>query len=478
MKRYRSIQWQLMAWQRMLLAAVLITLLALHYHLRRKSEISEIDTGLQNALMTVMPALDPLTGGMQGSPPRRGPNFNTPPPRMDEDTSSDPFTMAEMYLDDIDSKGYYIAHWGETKAPPRRFGTAPDTMSRYDYAMISGEQQFYNLNGSRELVITHHSGMLMVIGRPLAETNAILKKTRYQLILVGSLVFLIGHVGGGIIIRRTLKPIREISQTAEEISRGAHSRRIELAAAPDELASLAQTLNNSFTHLDNALEAQIRFSADASHELRTPIAVIMAQTQAALKRDRSTEEYKTILQACLRAGQRMKSMADSLLELTRISGSGSILNIARTNLTEVISSAVEETTRLSEKHPIHFQTLENSQSVEIDPERIHQVLVNLISNAVKHNPAGCAICVSQKERAGWAVIEIEDQGAGIPADALPHIFERFYRIDASRSRDSGGSGLGLSIVQSIVEAHGGTIEATSILTRGTTFTIKLPFNNA
>jgi heavy metal sensor kinase len=463
-----------MAWQRILLGAVLITLLSLHYHLHRKSEIATVDAGLQNVLMSTIPALDPLGGN---NPPRRGQDF-TPPPFWpdDADAPSNPFETADTYLKSIDSKGYYIAKWDNFEFPARTYGTVPESISPIDYEPISGELQFYTLNGNRELAITPRPDTLIVIGQPLTELNAALVKTRYQLLLVGSLVFLLGHVGGGIIIRRTLQPIREISQTAEEIAQGDHSRRIELAAAPEELASLAQTLNNSFNHLDKALEAQIRFSADASHELRTPIAVIMAQTQAALRRDRSTEEYKIILDACLRAGQRMKALADSLLELTRVSGNGSVLNKSLTNLNQVISSAVEEAANLSTKHPVSFQPLEKPLSVQVDPDRIHQVLVNLISNAVKHNPDGCAIRISQNETDEWAVIEVTDEGIGIPADALPHIFERFFRVDQSRSRDSGGSGLGLSIVKSIIETHDGTIEATSTLEQGTTFTIKLPID--
>ncbi|MDF7799448.1 HAMP domain-containing sensor histidine kinase [Pontiellaceae bacterium B1224] len=476
MNKYRSIRWQLMAWQRFLLAAVLITLLSLHYHLRRKSEIAEVDASLQSALMSVMPAVAPMMG--RGGPPPYEPNSNAPPPRYEPDEENNPLIIAETYLEEIESNGYYVTSWDTEKGLMLSVGAVPASASLGNYELIVETPHFLTLNGNRELVVTHNTDLIIVIGRPLTDVNLALKKTRYQLLLVGSLVFLIGHIGGGIIIRRTLQPIREISQTAEEIARGDHSRRIELAAAPEELASLAQTLNNSFNHLDSALEAQIRFSADASHELRTPIAVIMAQTQAALKRDRSTEEYKTILQACLRAGIRMRTMADSLLELTRISGNGSVLNMALTNLSEVISSAVEEATQLSENHPLSFQTLENSRPVQIDPERIHQVLMNLISNAVKHNPDGCTIRISQKETAEWAILEIADEGTGIPVDALPHIFERFYRVDESRSRESGGSGLGLSIVKSIIETHGGTIEAASIPGQGTTFTIQLPLNPA
>lgn len=246
--------------------------------------------------------------------------------------------------------------------------------------------------------------------------------------------------------------------------------------APEELAGLADTLNNTFDHLHESIETQKRFSADASHELRTPIAIVIAQAEAALKRERTSDEYQSVLKACLHAGQRMKNMANSLLELTRLDGAGVALVKTRCILNEVISDAVESASALSEKHPVSFHCLEKHLVAEIDPPRIHQVMMNLLSNAIQHNPDGCEIQVVLETTDREAVIKIIDEGVGISKESLPHIFDRFYRVDKSRSHEHGGVGLGLSIVKSLVEAHGGNIAVSSIFNQSTTFTIRLPLS--
>jgi two-component system OmpR family sensor kinase len=312
---------------------------------------------------------------------------------------------------------------------------------------------------------------LIVLGRPLTEVYAALSVTRFYLIAIGGAVLLVGFVGGLLITGRALRPIGKISDTAKTIAEGNHQQRIELSDAPEELAGLADTLNNTFAHLNESIETQKRFSADASHELRTPIAVVIAQAEAALKRERTPEEYQTVLNACLRSGRRMKSLANSLLELTRLSGAGFELSKERCDLNEVLAGAVDSASLLSEKHPVVFQGLEKPLEANVDRDRIHQVVMNLISNAIQHNPQGCEIAVSLKQ---GGIIEIADNGIGIPEESLPHIFDRFYRVDKSRTREQGGAGLGLSIAQSLVEAHNGTISASSMAGSGATFTIKLP----
>lgn len=503
MKLHRSIHWQLLAWQMLLLAAVLTTLLSLHYHLQRKSLITETDATLQSALMQALPALTPP----QGRPRQDGmllqsgrPSQGMPAPgmrsqgmqnvqgmrgqKMPEQGAPHQFpssTLAQPEqgaLEKIDQGDLYLATWDPTGTPLLKQGTLREDIKATDYAFARGEQQFATQAGHRELILPHPTGILIVIGTPLTAVYNQLAITRNHSLLVGSAVFLMGLAGGWLIIRKTLQPIHEISQTAEEISNGDHRRRIELSDAPEELAGLAKTLNNSFSHLHNAIENQKRFSADASHELRTPIAIVMMQSQAALKRDRSTEEYKVVLNACLRAADRMRNMADSLLDLTRIDGNETALIKQVQPVNESVSSAAADAALLSDLHPVDFQESSSSLIADIDPDRIHQVVTNLINNAIQHNPDGCAIHVALKQDQKTARIEINDEGAGISQEALPHIFDRFYRADKSRSREQGGAGLGLSIVKSLVEAHNGTIEAASIPGQSTTFTITLPLNES
>ncbi len=488
MKLFKSIRWRLLVWQMILLAGVLLTLLTLHYQLKKRDLIAAVDAELQEALMVVMPGIAPPQGDPQlGMPPPRDdmrfPN-DRPPPRqrlpqlerpVDEKTTE--------FLAELEQHDLYLAV--QDARGIERYGQVPESLAN-DMPKAAEQTQKVIRDGNRELIQSHQKNVI-VLGRPLTEVYAKLSATRLYLIGIGGAVLAIGFMGGLLIIGRALRPIQKISDTAKTIAEGDHQQRIELSDAPEELSGLADTLNNTFDHLHESIENQKRFSADASHELRTPIAVVIAQTEAALKRNRSPEEYKEVLNACLRAGRRMKSMANSLLELTRLSTTGFELFKERYDLNTILTDAVDSASLLSKKHSIDFQCLpvlpvlsnvEGSEvegrkplEVDVDSDRIHQVMMNLISNAMQHNPQGCEITIRLKE---GRIIEIVDNGIGIPEEHLPHIFERFYRVDKSRSREQGGAGLGLSIVQSLVEAHGGTIAVASVPTLGTTFTITLP----
>ncbi len=506
MRPSHSIRWALILWNMLLLAVVLVTLLSVHYHVSRKTAFAEIDSNLQGSVIKVLPYLVPPEGHRGFQPQREGqpPYDGQPPfdgqPRHDglrpldgpprefipagnnDDRSAFPAEIlsaldsAEDYLNSLIEENFYLIGWNKDGTQEYVYGTAPADVQLADYALGDKEQLFASRNGSRELASLHPSGRLFVIGRPMEDVLHELRVLSGYLILIGTAILLTGFFAGRWIIDRALQPIHTISETAEEIAAGAHSRRIELAAAPEELESLASTLNSSFDHLDHALENQKRFSADASHELRTPIAVVLAQTQVGLKRERSTKEYKGILEACYRAGTRMKTMADTLLELTRIDGNESPLNLTEQPLNSIVAQTVSDASNLSDQHPISFKAPNEPVQAKVDENRIHQILMNLMRNAIQHNPDGCAIHVSLEQHTGAAVISVADEGSGIPAESLPHVFERFYRADKSRSREQGGAGLGLSIVQSLVEAHGGTIEVRN--EDGAVFTIRLPLQGA
>lgn len=462
----KSIKWRLLVWQTVLLAGVLVTLLTLHYQFYKRDLIGAVDAELQEGLMAVMPIIAPPQAP-PGRRPQQQPNRPQQPPAhlMKQNKEQ----LAEETLAQLEERNIYILCQRPTEI--KQYGNVPASLISEIPDSPSKPVQITRA-GNRELIHPQQR-ILIVIGKSLDDVNAEMTTVLGTLLLIGGAVLIISVVIGTIIVTRSLRPIQTISQTAETIACGEHHRRIELADAPDELASLAQTLNESFDHLDEAIETQKRFSADASHELRTPIAVVIAQTEAALKRDRTVEEYQGVLNACLRAGKRMKVMAESLLELTRLDSRGNVLSKTKCNLTDVVSDAVNSGSLLSEKHPVIFQGLETGNAglqVHIDRERIHQVLTNLIANAVQHNPDGCEICVSLTKDGS---ITVSDNGIGIPKEHLPHIFERFYRVDASRSREQGGAGLGLSIVKSLIEAHDGSIAANSEPGSSATFTIYL-----
>ncbi len=462
---FRSIKWRLQAWQMLLLAAVLAVLLALHYQLRRKELVAQVDKQLRDALVIVLPVVAPPPSAL---PPRREPQ-QLPPPLADG-----PEQIGQDFIEQIADHDYYVMAWNAAGAEEARHGSVPADLALPDPPPAAGKQVIATRAGNRELVRHQPNGVVILVGQPLAPVYRILAATRIHLLAVGLAVMATGFAGGWLIIARVMRPLREIGQTARRIASGERNRRIELADAPVELEDMACTLNETFDHLDDAIETQKRFSADASHELRTPIAVVIAQTQAALRRDRSTEEYKAVLEACLRAGQRMKTMANSLLELNRVERIDAELLKGRHDLNTLLHETATSTALLSDLHPVEFKAAAEALWADVDGERIQQVAANLVANALQHNPDGCPIRVELRRNGGKAEIEVADGGAGIAPEHLPHLFERFFRVDKSRSREHGGAGLGLAIAKGIVEAHGGTIAVSSMPGQGTTFTIELP----
>ena len=479
-------RWQLLLWQMLLLSVVLVVLLSLHYYSHRRMLIAQTDTSLQHALTQVLPVIAPadrpfprhpspeLDVGSTRSNPADRPFPRQPSPRS---APIPPISTGLAFLDRLESENMFVAVWGPHGELIQAYGTGP-AVSLADYDGFKQKQQFVSRDGYRQLVMQHDLEPLIVIGKRMTTVSRDLAATRNTLIIVGCATFLLALAGGWFIIQKNLRPIQVISRTAGEIAAGQHDLRIECEHAPEELQRLAHILNSTFDHLDQTIERQKQFSADASHELRTPIAVIIAQAQTILKRERNGDEYRAAITACLRAGERMGKLVNSLLEISRIDSGSHLFSMERSSLHRIVSEAVDAASLLSEKHPITYQPAETQIELDLDRIRIHQVCMNLLTNAINHNPGGCAVCVSLKREHDRVVLTIADDGVGVPPEAIDHIFDRFFRVDKSRSRQRGGSGLGLSIVQTIVESHGGTISAAHAPRGGIVFTIQLPLGSA
>jgi heavy metal sensor kinase len=315
---------------------------------------------------------------------------------------------------------------------------------------------------------------VLIVGAGIADLNDTLKSLAAFLVGIGGGVVGLGLVGGWWLASRAIRPLAEISATAERIAEGDLTQRIDTHEAKSELGRLATLLNHTFERLHNTFEQQAQFTADASHELRTPISVIMAQTELALMRDRSPEEYREALESCYRSGEQMKSVVNSLLELAQMDAGNLDLHLEVVDLAEVIQDAVRFVEPLAEQRKDTVSADLETVYAKIDDLKIQQVMTNLLTNAIKHNPDGCIVQVSLTVEDAHAVIRVFDDGTGIPAEILPRVFERFVRADKARSRAGGSSGLGLSIVKAIVEAHGGSIIASRLEPKGTEFRVRLP----
>jgi heavy metal sensor kinase len=275
-----------------------------------------------------------------------------------------------------------------------------------------------------------------------------------------------------------MRPLREISAAVEEISASNLDRRVDLAATETELGVLARVLNSAFDRLEESIEKQVRFTADASHELRTPVSVILAQTSMARRRDRPIEDYRDVIETCHSAAARMKSLVEGLLMLARNDAGELRPRISDCDLRQLADECIDLLLPLAEEKEIAIRRELADVSVEADPELLAQAISNLVSNAIRHNGRGGEARVSLVAEGAEAVLTVSDNGPGIPPEDLPRIFDRFYRVDAARSRRDGGSGLGLSIARAVALSHGGTLSCESPAGQGARFTLRLPVNRA
>jgi heavy metal sensor kinase len=294
------------------------------------------------------------------------------------------------------------------------------------------------------------------------------------LFAAGSSVLLLGLAGGWWLATRAIQPIEDISATALKIAGGDLSQRINAADTESELGRLAGVLNSTFSRLEAAFAHQARFTSDASHELRTPVSVIISQTQTALSRERPGPEYCEALQACQRAAQRMRGLIESLLELARLDAGQEPMKRERFDLAQVARDGVELVRPLADERGIKITCDVSVVECLGDAERIGQVVTNLLTNAIRFNRPQGEVSIYARNENGAAFLIVTDSGEGIATEHLPHLFERFYRADKSRSRAAGQTGLGLAICKAIVDAHSGTIEVSSRPGEGSTFTVRLP----
>ncbi len=317
------------------------------------------------------------------------------------------------------------------------------------------------------------SGEFVEVGCFIKPELRELHHTALNLTAVGGLILLVGLAGGGWLVSRSLKPIASISATAVKISAGDLSQRINVAEADSELGQLAAVLNSTFARLETAFAQQKQFASDAAHELRTPVSVILTQTQTALNRERDAASYKQTVEACQRAAQRMRKLIESLLALARFDAGQEVLNRLPFDFSKAIADCAELVQPLADERGVKIFFEAKPLEIIGDSERLAQVATNLLTNAIQYNQPDGEVRVKLATESDLAVLTIADTGQGIAAENLPRVFGRFFRADAART-GAGNAGLGLSICKAIVEAHGGTIEAASEQNVGTTFTVRLP----
>lgn len=312
---------------------------------------------------------------------------------------------------------------------------------------------------------------LISVGIPANTYTAALNRMRTALLLTSVGAFIVCALGIWFLSRGVLSPLHRITQTAALVTGADLAQRVPVPSSKDEIGEMAVTLNRMLDRLQESFETQRRFTADASHELRTPVTAIAGHANYLLRRTRPDPEQVDSLTVIRREAERMTKLVNDLLELAR-ADAGFSIELEPMNLVEVAEAVHMEVTPVAGNAEVTVSSSEPILEVMGDPTRLKQVVLNLVMNALNAGATTVSISLSQ-DRLGVR-LEVLDDGPGIPKEAIPHLFERFYRVDGSRSTRGNGSGLGLAIVAWIVQQHDGLVEVESGLGEGTVFRILLP----
>lgn len=314
--------------------------------------------------------------------------------------------------------------------------------------------------------------LLLEVAQSLNHVNDTMSQVRWALLASTLLALVLATVSGGAIVGGALSPVRRISRMASNIEVGSDlGQRVGYSGPGDEIGELASTFDHMIEHLDRVFQSQRYFVADASHELRGPLTVIRANLDL-LKRKISEADRKESLQAIERESVRMSKIVDDLLLLAEVESGQGATQKQEVPLKKILDEEVVRARSLAGGRRIVVEHQEDL-AVRGDTQMLKQLLANLVDNSIKYTPDSGTITLSLFRDGSWARMEIADTGIGISPEPLPHIFDRFYRVEKARSRASGGTGLGLAIVKSIAEQHGGRVTVTSEPGKGSTFTVWL-----
>lgn len=325
-------------------------------------------------------------------------------------------------------------------------------------------------------VIAPSGRYLLEVGVSIDSIEATLDRLLALLGLLLPALIACAAAGGYLLVSWALRPVDQLSQTAEQMSVQDLSLRLPVIRSGDALERLTSAFNKLLGRLSASVQTSRRFLADASHEVRTPLTIIKGELQELLAGEVSlTNELRERIGSVLEEVARLEHLVSGLLVLSRLDAGATQRDWITLDLAELALSTAEQMRLLAEDRGIGME-LSGLKKAEIrgDRARLKQVIVNLLDNAIRFTPRGGEVRVRTFRTDSGSILELSDTGAGIPAAAIPHVFDRFFRVDEARSREDGGAGLGLSIVKSICAMHGAQIEVDSQVARGSTFRVKFP----
>jgi len=450
-----AIRWRLTLWYSGILAVILLLFGGVVYFLMANNLLNRLDRQLAAELHGVDEELEEAstTAGLRARLHRR-------------------FGHYENLLFDIrDVDGeepLFTRRLGDTPFPDAQAANRSQHTSYQTYkAPVGGNWRI----ASRELPGPNGPLLARVAGSLTADEHE-LNELLVSLATAGLLAMAAAVAGGYVLARRALAPIDRMTRLAKEISAGQLNRRIEVVNQRDELGHLARTLNDMIGRLEKAFADMQRFTADAAHELRTPITIMRSEAEVTLRAPRTAEEYRKSLESLLEEFERLAKLADQLLYLCREDAGMTRSRHAEVQLDKIATDVVDHMHVLAKEKGVELALSKNKPCLMIgDADGFRRLIFNLIDNAVKYTPHGGQVTVSLDASDGQVELAVSDTGVGIPAEHLPRVCDRFYRVDSSRQ--SGAAGLGLAICRAIVESHGGQMKVESEPQQGTTVTVVL-----
>jgi heavy metal sensor kinase len=314
------------------------------------------------------------------------------------------------------------------------------------------------------------------LGTPADDAVDTLHEFRNYLWLFAPLLLMAAAAGGHWMSRKALSPVDELVRTAREVGGASLGKRVPKLNTGDELQRLSDTLNEMLDRIESAFSRVTQFTADASHELRTPVSLIRTEAEVALRRARGEDEYRESLRHILLEAERTTALIEQLLSLARADSGTEVVDMKTVDLRSTLETVIEGWRQVAAMRGIQFSAdLENASAFVLGDETLlRRVIDILFDNAFKYTPAPGTVQVKLEQRAEQVTIEVCDSGMGIEKQEQDRIFERFYRVDRARSRNLGGAGLGLAIAQWIVTQHHGSIAVESNPGQGATFRVQLP----
>jgi heavy metal sensor kinase len=341
-----------------------------------------------------------------------------------------------------------------------------------DLIYVTFEEKKLSSYPLRTILFPVRGPNIIQVGVSLENIEPALRRLMLIMFLVGSLLMLFASFGGNFIIRKALKPVRSVVHAAKDISTDDLTLRIESGHRGDEIGELVETFNDMISRLNKSVKKIKQFSGDVSHELRTPLTIIRGEIEVLLRKERSKEDYQKTLNSILEETAYLERIINDLLFLSRIEALDQKGFDKPVHLDAVLLEVVESQELAAKKKGVRLD-IQKIEPAKIMGEKIllERMLTNIVDNAIRFTPSDGRIEVSLENQNGSIALWIRDTGIGIPEESLSLIFDRFYVVDKSRSKETGGSGLGLSIVKRVADSHGANIEVQSKIDKGTSFHI-------